>query len=89
VSLDMLLTNAGAVGDASVAGARSGLQNRRTDSAISVHVKSFRNQAPSFTALGQCEASNDPDLAAVIEAWDRLPEAISASIGAMVRASAG
>ena len=30
---------------------------------------------------------NDPDLAAVIEAWDRLPEAIRAGIMAIVTAS--
>jgi hypothetical protein len=30
---------------------------------------------------------NDPDLAAVIEAWDRLPEAIRAGILAMVQAA--
>jgi hypothetical protein len=31
---------------------------------------------------------NDPDLAAVIEAWDQLPEAIKAGILAMVKAAA-
>ena len=31
----------------------------------------------------------DPDLAAVIDAWDRLPEAVRAGIVAMVRAAAG
>ncbi len=30
---------------------------------------------------------NDPDLTAVIEAWDRLPEAIRAGIVAMVKAA--
>jgi hypothetical protein len=29
----------------------------------------------------------DPDLAAVIEAWDRLPEAVRAGIVAMVKAA--
>ena len=29
---------------------------------------------------------NDPDLAAVVEAWDRLPEAVKAGILAMVKA---
>jgi hypothetical protein len=33
-------------------------------------------------------ALNDPDLAAVVQAWDRLPEAVRAGIVAMVRASA-
>jgi hypothetical protein len=31
----------------------------------------------------------DPDLAAVIDAWDRLPEAVRAGIVAMVRAASG
>jgi hypothetical protein len=30
----------------------------------------------------------DPDLAAVIDAWDRLPEAVRAGIVAMVQAAA-
>ena len=29
----------------------------------------------------------DPDLAAVVDAWDRLPEAVRAGIVAMVRAA--
>jgi hypothetical protein len=40
-----------------------------------------------MTAQGQRAASNDPDLAAVIDAWDRLPEAIRAGIVAMVKAA--
>jgi hypothetical protein len=31
---------------------------------------------------------NDPDLAAVIDAWDRLPETVRAGIVAMVKAAA-
>jgi hypothetical protein len=31
----------------------------------------------------------DPDLATVVDAWDRLPEAVRAGIVAMVRAAAG
>jgi hypothetical protein len=31
----------------------------------------------------------DPDLAAVISAWDRLPEAVRAGIVAMVKAASG
>jgi hypothetical protein len=41
-----------------------------------------------MTAQGQRGASNDPDLAAVIDAWDRLPEALRAGIVAMVKATA-
>jgi hypothetical protein len=34
-------------------------------------------------------ASADADLAAVIDAWDRLPEAVRAGIVALVKAAAG
>jgi hypothetical protein len=33
-------------------------------------------------------ALNDPDLAAVVQAWDRLPEAVRAGIVAMFEAAA-
>ena len=38
-------------------------------------------------ALGAPEAPIDPDLAAVVDAWPRLPEAIKAGILAMIRAA--
>jgi hypothetical protein len=41
-----------------------------------------------LTAHGQRAAYDDPDLAAVIAAWDRLPEAVRAGIVAMVQAVA-
>ena len=31
----------------------------------------------------------DPDLASVVDAWDRLPEAVRAGIVAMVKATSG
>jgi hypothetical protein len=37
----------------------------------------------------QITPRSDPDLTAIIEAWDRLPEALNAGILAMVRASRG
>jgi hypothetical protein len=40
-----------------------------------------------LTAQGQRAALDDPDLAAVIDAWDRLPEAVRAGIVAMVKAA--
>jgi hypothetical protein len=40
-----------------------------------------------LAAHGQRAASDDPELAAVIDAWDRLPEAIKAGIVAMVKAA--
>jgi hypothetical protein len=42
-----------------------------------------------MSAQGQRAALNDADLATVIDAWDRLPEAVRAGIVAMVRAAAG
>jgi hypothetical protein len=35
------------------------------------------------------EQPTDPDLAIVVDAWDRLPEAVRAGIVAMVRAARG
>jgi hypothetical protein len=40
-------------------------------------------------AQGQRAASNDPDLALVNAAWDRLPAAVKAGIVAMVKAASG
>ena len=70
-----------------MAGARPGLQNRGRDSSSTISDKKLRNHTPALTAQGQRAGSNDPDLAVVIESWDRLPEAIKAGILAMVRAS--
>ena len=50
-------------------------------------VSKLRKTDPALTAHGQRAASNDPDLTAVIDAWDRLPDAVRAGILAMVRAS--
>jgi hypothetical protein len=41
----------------------------------------------SITALGQRAILHDPSLVDVINAWDRLPEAIRAGIVAMVTAA--
>lgn len=40
-------------------------------------------------ALGAQNAPLDPDLAAVVDAWPKLPEAIKAGILAMVKAAGG
>jgi hypothetical protein len=40
-----------------------------------------------MSAHGQRATSSDPDLAAVIDAWDRLPEAVRAGIVAIVKAA--
>jgi hypothetical protein len=52
--------------------------------AIIDHQADIREQSP---VLLPKTLPSDPDLAVVIEAWDRLPEAIRAGIVAMVRAA--
>jgi hypothetical protein len=47
----------------------------------------LRKPLSPLAAHRQRAASNDPDLAAVIDAWDRLPEAVRAGIVAMVKAA--
>jgi len=47
----------------------------------------LRQDNADWTALGQRAASNDRGLTAVIEAWDRLPDAVRAGIVAMVKAA--
>ena len=42
-----------------------------------------------MSAQGQRAAQTDPELATVVNAWDRLPEAVRAGIVAMVKAAAG
>jgi hypothetical protein len=42
-----------------------------------------------MSAQGQRAALDDPGLATVVDAWDRLPEAVRAGIVAMVRAASG
>jgi hypothetical protein len=52
--------------------------------------KGLRQDIPPLAApLPYDTCQTDPDLAAVIDAWDRLPEAVRAGIVAMVRASVG
>jgi hypothetical protein len=54
------------------------------------------DRTPSAThalPIGECESapatSTDPDLAAVIAAWDRLPAALKDGILAMIKAALG
>ena len=84
-----VLPLADALGSVSVAGARSGLQNRGREAAKTISQKTLWKQAPTLTAQGQRAASNDPDLAAVIEAWDRLPEGVRQSVVMLVKAASG
>jgi hypothetical protein len=51
--------------------------------------KTLRKLAHTLTAQGQRAASNDPDLAAVIEAWDGIPEGVRQSVVMLVKAAAG
>jgi hypothetical protein len=53
--------------------------------------QSGSNRTPSATktatGLRQACVTGDPDLAAVVDAWPELPEAIRAGISAMVKAA--
>jgi hypothetical protein len=51
--------------------------------------RGIRKHPPSATQNATRVLPTDPDLAAVIEAWDRLPAAVRAGIVAMVRAASG
>jgi hypothetical protein len=46
------------------------------------------HQRALMTAHWQRSASSGTDLALVVDAWDRLPEAVRAGIVAMVKAAA-
>ncbi len=82
-------------GSVSVAGALPGLQHRGDDSVSPNPANQLRKPPPSLAAQGKRAARNqpclddaqDPDLAAVVEAWPELPEAMKAGIVAMVKAA--
>jgi hypothetical protein len=63
----------------------------RIDDAIGVEGGSLRIRGVvrGRAAEGQREGPIDPALATVIEAWDRLPEAVRAGIMEMVKAASG
>ncbi len=61
---------------------RPPLENRKYH-----QTQDLRQATLSQTAQGQRPESNDPDLAAVIDAWDTLPEAVRASILMLVEAA--
>ena len=82
-------------GSVSVAGALPGLQNRGDDSVSHNPSSQLRKLPPSLAAQGKRAARNSPpldaptdlDLAAVVEAWPELPEALKVGIMAMVKAA--
>ncbi len=66
-----------------------GLENRCRESA-SVRASSPYGKPPlGTTAPAQRAAPDDPELAALVDAWPALPEAIRAGILAMVKAAGG
>ena len=77
-----------------MAGALPGLQNRGDDSVSPNPANQLRKPPPSLAA-GKREPGISPvwttpddlDLAAVVEAWPELPEALKAGIVAMVKAA--
>jgi hypothetical protein len=72
-----------------VAGARPGLQNRGPNDVTTMSDHGLQHAAPALAAHGQRAESNDAALAAVVDAWPALPEAIKAGILAMVKAASG
>jgi hypothetical protein len=67
-----------------------GFQDRpfESENAKSNDIKNLRQSGHFSTAPGQRGIINpSPDLLRVIDAWDQLPDAIRAGIGAMVRAT--
>src|SRR4051794_25796744 len=64
--------------------APNGLANRKQGGANHKFQKDFGKASPALAVNGQCATPDDPDLAAVIEAWPTLPEPIRAGIVAMV-----
>ena len=66
------------------------IHNLDADSSKANSSKDLRISPPSVghhLATDACQT--DSDLASVIDAWDRLPEAVRAGIVAMVRAAGG
>jgi hypothetical protein len=74
-------------GSASAAGARPGLQNREAGSVSAKSDKRLRNQLPEMTARGQRPDRIPAELVEITDAWDKLPEAVKASMLMLVRAS--
>jgi hypothetical protein len=66
----------------------NGFADRPVDSAKPKSTKGLRIATPFFATPLPCDTrQTDPELAAVIDAWDRLPEAVRAGIVAMVMAA--
>jgi hypothetical protein len=64
-----------------------GFEVRGHEAANPIGHKDLGNSDYDVAALGQRAASTDPDLAAVIDAWGQLPEALRTGIVAMVKAA--
>ena len=59
----------------------SDLRKMQSGNGLRISSQPLSHSVPTDT----CQ--NDPELAVVIEAWDRLPEAVRAGIVAMVKAA--
>jgi hypothetical protein len=64
-----------------------GFEVRDAHSTTPNSTKGLRKTTGRLTAQGQRAASTDSDLAAMVDAWPTLPEAIKAGILALVKAS--
>jgi hypothetical protein len=61
----------------------------KSNPAKDLHPESVHKRLPFDPNLRHDTCQTDPDLAAVIDAWGRLPEAVRAGIAAMVKAASG
>src|SRR5262245_15810316 len=71
------------------AGSRSRAQDQSTTSSRQEPSQSAPKRLPTATENATGLRPADPDLAAVIDVWDRLPQAVRAGIVAMVKAASG
>jgi hypothetical protein len=67
----------------------SGSVDRCDLAGTSKRANRLRQSTPGLAAQGQRAVLNNSDLAAVVDAWDRLPGAVRAGIVAMVKAATG
>src|SRR5262245_1545230 len=59
---------------------RPGFEDRSDVAGSAKRANKLHRPVPAVAAQGQRAALDDPDLATVVDAWDRLPEAVRAGI---------
>ena len=71
---------------------RFSMRSRPETTLLSSHTETNENDAerpPVTTQITTRKLPDDPDLAIVIEAWDRLPEGVRQSVVMLVKAASG